>query len=63
MVRISNGPDHEPNVIDHPNSEHVRNSSPHCTKAICRDHFIGLELKVGYFSHFVVKMASPQSFG
>ena len=30
MVRISNGPDHEPNVIDHPNSEHVRNSSPHC---------------------------------
>ena len=30
MVRISNGPDHEPNIIDHPNSDNVRNSSPHC---------------------------------
>ena len=31
-VRISNGPDHKLNAIDHPNSERVRNSSPHCNK-------------------------------
>ena len=32
-VRISNGPDHEPNASDHPNSECVWNSSPHCTNS------------------------------
>ena len=31
MVRISNGWGHEPNAIDHPNTEHVRYSSPHCS--------------------------------
>ena len=30
IVRISNGWDHEPNTIDHPKSERVRYSSPHC---------------------------------
>ena len=30
MVRNLNGWDHEPNAVEHPKSEHVRYSSPHC---------------------------------
>ena len=30
LVRFLNGLDHEPNMLDHPNTEHLRYSSPHC---------------------------------
>ena len=31
IVRVLNGQDYELNTLDHPNTEHVRYSSPHCT--------------------------------
>ena len=35
IVWFSNGRDHEPNVIDDPKSEHIRNSSPQCNRSCC----------------------------